>query len=317
MRSLGFSLLFLGLVPSLDAWSDALDVDVSELCRTQIEPQVEGLDCSTIPPYEIESPGPPGDGKTWKIRFYFGFSRTHYSPTDMSIHTPSMNVVVRDFRMVERTSAGYYNPANWGQPLDALRWIDEPTNTFNLSFEKGDHVIYITAYHPKYLQSFDFTPENPTTGDPASISAVGNSNPPIPLGSSRINFLNTYQNMVWQVGYGHKFQLFQSKNSGHLYYIPKADLGVSIGLSRTSVLNPDGVLKEYEGKLGYQGWDASIGHRLEYDQGRVSVFIDQRMIYSHRHHEFLDGTADYNLRLTPITVGIGVDLFPHHRRNSP
>jgi hypothetical protein len=307
--------VFLSLMPSFPTRAETLEVDVSNLCQKQMERQMEGLDCSTIPPYEIETPGPPGDGKTWKIRFYFGFSRTSYAPTDMRIHTPSMNVVVRDFRMVERTSAGYYNPANWEQPLDALRWIDEPTNTFNLSFEKGDDVIYITAYHPKYLQSFDYTPVSPETGAPASVSAVGSESPAGPAGSSRINFLNTYQNMVWQVGYGRKFQLFQSKRSGHLYYIPKADVGVSVGLSRTSILSPDGVLKEYEGKLGYEGLNASIGHRLEYDQGRVSVFIDQRVIYSHRHHEFLDGTADYNLRMTPITVGVGIDLFPHHRRN--
>ena len=313
MRSLLSFCLLMSLTPSLSSWAETLAVDVSGICKEQMERQMEGLDCSTIPPYEIETPGPPGEGKTWKIRFYFGFSRTQYAPTDMSVRTPSMNVVVRDFRMVERTSAGYYNPANWEQPLDALRWIDEPTNTFNLSFEKGDHVIYITAYHPKYLQSFDYTPENPSTGAPATLSAVGNSNPPIPAGSSRINFLNTYQNMVWQVGYGHKFQLLQSKHSGHLYYIPKADIGVSIGLSRTSILSPEGVIKDYEGKRDFQGFDASIGHRLEYDQGRVSLFIDQRVIFSHRNHEFLDGTADYNLRMTPITVGVGIDLFtPHH-----
>ena len=294
--------------------AETLEVDLSETCRTQMERSFEGLDCSSIPPYEIEKPGPPG-GNPWKIRFHFGFSRTGYGATDMSIRSPTMNVVVRDFNMVERTSAGFYNPANWQQPLDALRWIDEPTNTFTLSFEKGANVIYITVYHPKYLQSFDYTPGNVSAGTVDGIQAVGNLNPPVPTGASRIDFTNTYQNMIWQVGYGRKFEVFHSSRSGHLFYIPKADFGFSTGRSRTSILTPDGVTTGYDGGWGYQGIDASIGHRLEYQQGRMSVFVDQKMIFSRRHHEFLDGTADYNLRMTPITVGIGIDLFTQHHRD--
>jgi hypothetical protein len=63
-----------------------------------------------------------------------------------------------------------------------------------------------------------------------------------------------------------------------------------------------------------QGINASIGHRLEYQRGIVSLFIDQKTIFQKIEHGFYDGTINYNLRSTPTTFGIGIDLFTHKKK---
>ena len=72
----------------------------------------------------------------WNFSFHFGFTRTHYKPSDMRLTSSRMDVLIHDFEFQERTSAGFYNPANWEQFQDAFRWIDEPTNSFILTAKK-------------------------------------------------------------------------------------------------------------------------------------------------------------------------------------
>lgn len=90
------------------------------------------------------------EGKPWKLRFYFGFSRTYYQPTDMKLESSRVNVTIKDFEFEERTSSEFYNPANWKEFQDAFRWIDEPTNTFRISLEKNNNEFFVSIYHPKF-----------------------------------------------------------------------------------------------------------------------------------------------------------------------
>jgi hypothetical protein len=39
------------------------------------------------------------------------------------------------------------------------------------------------------------------------------------------------------------------------------------------------------------------------------MFVDSKIIYSKMKHGFFDGTIKYDLVSTPITFGIGIDIF--------
>src|SRR5690606_40726476 len=106
-------------------------------------------------------------------------------------------VIVKDVEMHERTSAHYYDPSTWGGAWDALKWIDEPTNTFTLSFEKRKNNFYLTIFHPKYLKSVLYK----ETADGLEMREG--------LADNRLNqdrgdfnhlyLQNTHANMIWQI----------------------------------------------------------------------------------------------------------------------
>ena len=296
--------------------AEEMSLDLSEYCQFHLKPRFQDLDCDSIPDSILDKED--DGGNRWKIRFHFGNSRTTYGATDLHVRANGMDVVVRDVEMVERTSASHYNPANWEHLQDALRWIDEPTNTFTVSFEKGPNILYITVFHPKYLKSFLYR-KSEVEGQPVyqfgSIGESDNFSQTIPDGWNMYYIGNTHLNMVWQVGYGRRFTLFKSGGFGRLSYIPKADFGIGTGRARSVNIIPGELWDDHQDSYRIQSTNLSFGHRLEYDRGALSVFIDHKVIFSDVHHGFLDGSVDYSLRATPITFGIGIDLFPRKKRS--
>jgi hypothetical protein len=291
-------------------WAQELNVDFSEHCKNQFENRFKEIDCNKIPPFELKKKD--DQGKVWLIRFHFGFSRTDYEKTDLHINSQVMTTVVKDVEMVERTSAIHYDPRTWDSFQSYFQWIDEPTNTFTLSFEKGKNNFYITVFHPKYLKSILYKKSNldgEEVYDFQDIEEKSDFSQTIPEGYSMLYLGNTHFNMNWQVGYGRQLTLFKSDKLGKLTYIPKADIGIATGKARSVNIIPGVAWDDYYDDLKIQGINASVGHRLEFKKGKVSMFVDHKTIFSKIKHGFYNGTIEYNLRATPITFGIGVDLF--------
>jgi hypothetical protein len=94
----------------------------------------------------------------------------------------------------------------------------------------------------------------------------------------------------------------------------KGDIGINTGKARSVQIVPGVAWDDYIDDAKVQGFNASIGHKIEYQRGRVSLFVDQKTIYSKMQHGFYDGTIDYNLRSTPTTFGIGIDLFTKKKK---
>lgn len=303
-------LLLLILIPTL-SYAQVMDVDFSEYCKDQLEKEVDGLNCDNFPPIELNKIDEKGS--SWKIRFHFGFSRTQYHKTDLDIKSDVVNIVVKDVEMHERTSAEYYNPKEWNSLDQSVKWIDEPTNTFMLSFEKGKNNFYITVFHPKYIKSILY--KEAEDGQVEFKEGVEDNRLNQERDGHNMLYLqNTHANMVWQVGYGRQITIFDSRKSGKLTYIPKADIGINTGGARSVHISPDlengGYdMIDYTESSKIQGLNVSIGHRLEYQKEMVSIFLDHKTIYSKMNHEFLGGTAEYNLRYSPVTFGVGIDLF--------
>ncbi len=245
-------------------------------------------------------------GDLWKIKFSFGFTRTDYSKTDMQLKTSAMDIIVRDFEFQERTSSSYYDPANWTEPQDTLRWIDEPTNTFNLSIQKNKNVFYITIFHPKFLKLAGQEKQVTGTLDGAPVNEKLNLDNQ--LGWNY--FGNTYRQLDWQIGYGRSFTLSE-KDKKTFTYTPRLNAGISTGRNLSAFR---GVEKQAPSQI--MGLNASIGQRFEYEYGRYYVYLDDEVTFSNLNHSFMDGTAKYNMLYNHLSLGVGITLYERKRQKS-
>ncbi len=279
---------------------------------------IQAMNENHVDPIEIQKTNEVG--QQWKIRFHFGFSRTQYDKTDLRIDSKVIKVVVKDVEMHERTSAQHYNPANWHTLQNYGQWIDEPTNTFTLSLEKKKQTLYLTIYHPKYLKSLVYKKietDNAPIYEFNEIEETDDFSAQIPPGANLLYLGNTHLNMIWQLGYGRQFVIFNEKRSGKLSYTIKGDIGIQTGKARSVHIVPGVAWDDYYDHWRIQGANTSIGHRMEFQRGRYSVFIDQKTIYSNVKHAFYDGTISYELRLNPVTFGLGIDLYRRNRHSVP
>jgi len=326
-------LLFVLLTTLAHAQEDVrtMDVDLMSFCKDESLPtehEVINLEkestCKQIKELEGKNVAPvtfnkkDEEGNEWKIRFTFGFSRTDYAPTDLHIKSDVINVVVKDVEMHERTSASHYDPRNWENLQNTVQWIDEPTNTFTFSLEKNKNIFYLTIFHPKYLKSLTYK-KTMVDGEPEYTfneveEETTNFSSPIPEGSNLLYLGNTHMNLITQIGYGRQFVVFDTKKAGKLSYTIKGDIGINTGKARSVHIIPGVAWDDYKGEPRFQGVNASIGHRLEYQRGKVSLFVDQKTIWSKMEHEFYDGTINYNLRSSPVTFGVGIDIFTKKRK---
>ncbi len=311
MKIIIFATLFLFLT-HLRAQENikVMDIDMSKHCEEELQKKDPDLDCEKIPSKIIEKVD--DEGKRWKFRFHFGFSRTNYLDTDLHIDSSFGNVVVRDVEMHERTSAHHYNPANWDKFTNSFKWIDEPTNTFTFSLEKNKNVFYLTVFHPKYLKSILYkktTVDGEEQVEFSNFYERDDFSQDIPEGHGMIYLGNTHMNLVTQVGYGRSMEIYETPRFGRITFVPRLDVGINTGLARSVHIVRGERWDDYRDRLGVQGYNGSIGGRIEYQRGKVSMFVDSKIIYSKMKHGFFDGTIKYDLVSTPITFGIGIDIF--------
>jgi len=311
MKKLALILLCLShTLLAQDQQTPVLDVDLSEQCKNVFQKEHPSLVCDDIPPVVLDKVDEKQN--PWKVRFHFGFSRTDYKPTDLHIQSSVANVVIRGVEMHERTSAKHYNPAYWLESKRPLKFIDEPTNTFTLSLENDNNAFYLTIFHPKYLKSILYKKTVVDGQDHFEFSEIHESDDfsqVIPEGHGMMYLGNTHMNLVTQIGYGRKFKVVETEKFGKITFIPRVDFGVSTGEARSVHIIRGERWDDYYGDHTLQGFNVSLGSRLEYQKGKVSMFVDYKANYAKMKHAFYDGTVEYDLVMTPITFGLGIDVF--------
>ncbi len=250
------------------------------------------------------------------VRFHFGFARTTYQPTTLTVNDSQMHVVIKDFKVMEITSAICYSPEDWKKSGNPLEWIDEPTNLFDLSVEKDNNVFYVTIFHPKYLKPR--TEQAQVTGVIAGQQVmrqmeINSSDVQNPTSLHISEFQNTHLQVDWQIGYGRKLKIFDAGKWGELSYTPHVHVGITTGSTNVIMVGTDGSLQQRIAPNEIQGYNISVGHMLQYEIGRVDLFVDQKFTYEHLRSTFMDGTAQYDMKYMPVTFGVGIKLFRIHR----
>ena len=256
---------------------------------------------------------------SWNFTFHFGFTRTFYDNTDMRIRSDRVDVLIRDFEFEERTSAGFYNPANWKSWMDAFRWIDEPTNHFILTAEKNGHSIILSVFHPKFLKKSYQTKFVSGLVDGVSVNQFMEINEPFDGYNNQagemylVRFENTHMQMAWQLGYGYEIKLLDRPGYGALSVTPAILVGVMSG-EHYDVYLQEGEYWNYDDHKDQhqiQGGIISTGVRVNYKIKNFNLFVDGKQSYAKLQHGFGDanGVAQYNLNYRAISFGVGY-TFP-------
>lgn len=249
----------------------------------------------------------------WNFSFHFGFTRTHYNPTEMQLTSSRMDVLIHDFEFQERTSSGFYNPANWESAQDAFRWIDEPTNSFILTAEKNGHSIILSIFHPKFLKKTHQnahvvgTIDNVEIDDFIDINEDFDGYNNVAGEMYLVRFENTHLQMEYSLGYGYDLKIIDSEKYGTLSVRPEVFLGIMTGGNLTVYTKP-GEYWEYEHykqPLEVQGIMYSGGLRVNYEIRNFNFFVDGKAAVAHLNHGFMDGRAKYNLQYQSLTFGVG------------
>ncbi len=253
------------------------------------------------------------DGKKWKIKLYFGPTRTTYFPTRVHLESSKVNVVINDFEFPERTGMHNYDPSKWNNLQNALQWIDEPTNTIILEFQKGKNSFFLNIFHPKFLTNAEDVESNhgfvsgQVSGNYVNQSMLisdQNSTSSQQLG---IKLQNTHRQMDWQIGYSRKILLLEDHGM-KVVFSPHVATGITTGKTQSSYTDSEGRREEYESAGEVQGMNFSCGARVDYELGRCSFFVDNRLTFSKLQHPFLDGKATYDMKYMTNTMGISFQL---------
>lgn len=296
--------------------------DVFSMTKTVNQRDIPNKDCSLVQEIQ-ESKKALIKKNKWNFSFHFGFSRTHYRPTDLKLNSSRVNVTIKNYEFAERTSAGFYNPQNWETWMDAFRWIDEPTNHFVFTLEKNGHNIILSIFHPKFLQKQYQEKHIIGTIDGVDVDEVMDINEPFdgynntPGEMYLIRFQNTHLQMAWELGYGYEFKLFNDEKYGALSIRPSIQLGVMSGRNLTVYTRP-GEYWEYEyfeDKHKIQGLLVSGSVRVNYRIKNFNLFVEGKYSRAQLTHGFMDNPegAQYTLEYAPLTFGIGY-TFDYSKR---
>lgn len=250
----------------------------------------------------------------WKIRFYASHSFTTYYNSDIEFRSTRYNVDIKDYAWVERSSRKFFNPKTWMiEGNNPAQIIDEPTNTFVLSLEKNGHEFFLSAFHPKFFHDAEQVKYMKGTIDGIEVDGEYLINRPFdgynqsPGEMELARNQNTGGEMIFEVGYGHRFKLIDTK-FGNITYVPSFAVGVSAGANLTVIVKEDQWwdFDDYEEKFTVQGLGGSITNRLEFNSKneRIGLFYENKLSYFKQEHGFLDGTQKYDLMLQGNSFGI-------------
>ena len=261
----------------------------------------------------------------WKIRFYATHSFTTYFDTDMKFRSSRYNVDIKDYTWTERSSREFFNPETWKKEgNNPFQMIDEPTNTFILSLEKDGHEFFLSAFHPKFLQT-DQTKYMKGTIDGVEVDGIAPINRPFdgynqaPGEMELVRNQNTHLQMIFEIGYGHRFKLFEGK-AGSLVYTPSIGIGVTTGGNYTVVIKEDEwwEFDDYSDKFKVQGFGGNISNRLEYNipGERFGLVYENKLGFYHQKHGFMDGTQEYNLKFMGNSIGFKFLIYKPKKSGS-
>ena len=267
--------------------------------------------------YDIKSPDKNDD--KWSIRSYFSHSFTTYYNTNIEFLSSRYNVKITDYKWTERGSREFFKYENWReQGNNPLQMIDEPSNTFVLSIEKNNHKLFITAFHPKFLQKEDQVVYMQGVIDGVEVDGNYNINKPFdgynqsPGEMELVRNENTNGEILLEIGYGYGFKLIDDK-IGNITYVPSVGLGLSCGKNLVVVIkeNEWWEFDEYKQKAEVQGFGGSITNRIEFntEKERFGIFYENKLSYYKQNHGFIDGNQKYNLKLIGNSVGVKFIIF--------
>ena len=327
-------LLNLLILPSAGA-SDGLDL--ADFCRGQASTGEENpsLKLVTLPEDDLlfldrgfcsiftetqKNDASPG---SWKIRFYASHSFTRYFNSDISFQSSRYSVEIKDYEWAERGSREFFTPREWAKPgSNPAQILDEPTNTFTVSIERDGHEFYLSAFHPKFLQATGQVKQMSGVIDGVAVDQVQAVSEPFhgynfrPGESKLARNEFTYGQMLYEVGYGHRFTLIRSR-IGNITYIPHVGVGLMAGRN-LSVMVKAGEWWEFDESktgLGVNGFGASAGNRIELNSKseKIGVFYENRIGYYKMEEKFYDGTQKFNLGFVGNSVGL--KFMFHHKKN--
>lgn len=285
----------------------------AEFMKAEVKESVVKLETGTNPNKSLDCPESKPSDK-WKFRLYASHSYTTYFNTDITFSSTRYNVEIKDYEWAERGSREFFKPETWKEEgNNPFQMIDEPTNTFTASIEKNGHEFFISAFHPKFLQAPDQVKYMKGTIDGVAVDGVHEINKPFdgydqtPGESELVRNQNTHKQMTFEIGYGYRFKLLDSK-FGSISYVPSIGVGVMVG-ENLSVMVKEGQWWEFEvglDKYGVQGFGGSITNRIELNtpKERFGLFYENKLAYYKQDHGFLDGNQKYNIGFMGNSVGM-------------
>ena len=285
----------------------------AEFMKAEVKESVVKLESGVNPNKSLDCPEVAKTDK-WKFRLYASHSFTTYFNTDITFSSTRYNIEIKDYEWAERGSREFFKPETWKEEgNNPAQIIDEPTNTFTASIEKNGHEFFISAFHPKFLQATDQVKYMKGTIDGVAVDGVQEISKPFdgydqtPGESELVRNQNTHKQMSFEIGYGHRFKLLDTK-FGSISYVPSIGVGVMVGENLT-VMIKEGQWWEFEDHLdsyGVQGFGGSITNRIEVNtpKERFGLFYENKLSYYKQDHGFLDGTQKYNLGYMGNSVGM-------------
>jgi len=255
----------------------------------------------------------------WKLRIYLSNSFTRYYNTDIKFSSSRYNVEIKDYQWTERGSREYFQNKKWTeQGINPIQMIDEPSNTFVLSIEKNSHELFLSVFHPKFLQNPDQVVYMQGTIDGLEVDGNYNINRPFdgynqsPAEMELVRNENTKSEILLEIGYGYRFKLIDDK-IGNITYVPSMGLGLSCGKNLVVVIkeNEWWEFDKYKQKAEIQGFGGSITNRIEFNtgKGRFGIFYENKLSYYKQNHGFMDGNQKYNLKLIGNSIGVKFMIY--------
>ena len=262
--------------------------------------------------YDINSPNKVDD--KWKLRLYLSHSFTTYYNTDIKFSSSRYNVEIKDYQWIERGSREFFQYKKWTeQGNNPLQMIDEPSNTFVLSIEKNSHEIFLSIFHPKFLQNPEQIAYMKGTIDGVGVDGIYNINRPFdgynqsPGEMELVRNENTHREILFEIGYGYRFKLLDAI-IGNMTYVPSMQLGLSCGKNLIVVVREDEWWNydKYKQKAEIQGFGGSLTNRIEFNtkKERFGIFYENKLSYYKQNHGFMDGNQKYHLKLIGNSIGI-------------
>ena len=133
---------------------------------------------------------------------------------------------------------------------------------------------------------------------------------------------NTHRQMTFEVGYGYRFKLLNTK-LGSLSYIPGVAGGVMVGQNYSSMIQEEKWWDNdsYQDSFGVQGFGGSITNRIELNspKERIGVFYENKLSLYKQEHGFQDGSQKYKLSYMGNSFGIKFMIYNpknHKKKNS-
>jgi hypothetical protein len=281
-------------------------------CHHYLEAEAERLGQGVVSSLETSrvgaacTPAPSATPKDrWKVRLYASHSFTTYFNSDVKFDTSRYQVEIKDYEWAERGSRSYFNPKYWGdEGRNPFQFLDEPSNTFTVSIEKDGNEFFLSSFHPKYLQAEGQVKQITGTIDGRPV----NGSMEVPFVENR----NTYRQLTFEAGYGHRFKLLDSK-IGNLTYVPSVSAGIMIGGNVSRVQNPvtGATTPENQDAFRVQGFGGSLTNRVEFNtpKERFGIFYENKLSGFSLKHGFEDGTQQYRLGYMGNSVGMKFMLY--------